>query len=162
MIPFLLIGGGVYLLFDALGNKRPSYDPADLGLPTKGYRGYRKGASHFVQGGIMADGGKLASPITFGKLEVGKEYYQVKRPDLGIEKIKITKKESSSYSYISDNFDEEIYVSKYKGGFSDNIELYGIYKNKEDAKRKAIEILEERMSKYAKGGKMKKAYGGAC
>lgn len=51
MIPFLFIGGGLYFLFDALGNKRPSVDPADLGLPTKGFRGYRKGAAHYARGG---------------------------------------------------------------------------------------------------------------
>jgi hypothetical protein len=52
MIPFLFIGGGLYFLFDALGNQRPSVDPADLGLPTKGFRGYRKGASHYENGGV--------------------------------------------------------------------------------------------------------------
>ncbi len=50
MIPFLFIGGGLYFLFDALGNQRPSVDPADLGLPTKGFRGYRKGG-HYAMGG---------------------------------------------------------------------------------------------------------------
>jgi len=52
MIPFLFIGGGLYFLFDALGNQRPSVDPADLGLPTKGFRGYRRGAAHFAKGGV--------------------------------------------------------------------------------------------------------------
>jgi len=51
MIPFLLLGGGAYLIYDALGNKKLSYDPADYGLPTKGFRGYRKGKSHFAKGG---------------------------------------------------------------------------------------------------------------
>lgn len=102
----------------------------------------------------MAKGGKITSPVTFGKLEIGKEYYQVVRPELGIEKIKITKKENSSYSYFTDKRDHEVYVSKYQGRFNDNEELFGIYIDKEDAKRKAIEILEEKMSKYAKGGKI--------
>ena len=54
MIPFLFIGGGLYFLFDALGNQRPSVDPTDLGLPTKGFRGYRKGASHYADGGEVS------------------------------------------------------------------------------------------------------------
>jgi len=51
MIPFILIAGGAYLLFDGLGNSRKEFDPSDYGLPTKGFRGYRKGASHFAKGG---------------------------------------------------------------------------------------------------------------
>ena len=103
------------------------------------------------RGEKYAQGGKLESAVTFGKLEVGKEYYKVKDDPLGIQKIKITKKQSNySYSYIDDN-DREASTSKSQGRYSDNEELE-IYINKEDAKRKAIEILEKRMSKYAQGG----------
>jgi len=52
MIPVLLIGGGAYLIYDALVKKKPSFDPLDYGLPTKGFRGYRKGAAHFANGGM--------------------------------------------------------------------------------------------------------------
>ena len=54
MIPFLFIAGGAYLLFDALGDKRGGFDPLEEGFPTKGFRGYRKGASHFAKGGIVS------------------------------------------------------------------------------------------------------------
>ncbi len=100
----------------------------------------------------MVNGGMVKKPLTFGELKVGQEYYQVTRPDLGIEKIKITEKDNSSYKYMSDKFSSEQYVTKYQGKYSDNEELYGIYQNKDDAKQKAVELLMEKMSKYAKGG----------
>lgn len=55
MIPFILIGGGAYLIFDALGTNRPSFDPLDYGFPTKGYRGYRKGKSYLAKGGTVSN-----------------------------------------------------------------------------------------------------------
>jgi len=54
MIPFILIGGGAYLIFEALGTNRPSFDPLDYGFPTKGYRGYRKGKSYLAKGGTVS------------------------------------------------------------------------------------------------------------
>lgn len=53
MIPFLLIAGGAYLLYDSVSDKRASFDPLEEGFPTKGFRGYRKGKAH------LADGGKI-------------------------------------------------------------------------------------------------------
>jgi len=97
-------------------------------------------------------GGVEASPVKYGELEVGKEYYQVTRPDLGIEKITITKKENGTYSYYGDKYKEEEYVTKYQGRHTDNEELYGIYQDKDDAKAKAVMLLHEKMSKYAGGG----------
>jgi hypothetical protein len=105
--------------------------------------------------GYYEKGGPIAKPITFGELTVGQELYQVTRPQLGIEKIKITGKEgNSAFSYISDKFSEETRATKYQGKYSDSEELYGIYANKEDAKQKALELLSEKMSKYAKGGQI--------
>lgn len=54
MIPFLLIAGGAYLLYDSLGDKRVSFDPLEEGFPTKGFRGYRRGKAHFSDGGNIS------------------------------------------------------------------------------------------------------------
>jgi hypothetical protein len=102
------------------------------------------------------NGGQVTKPVTFGNLAIGNEYYQVTRPDLGIEKIKITQKDgNSSYSYTSDKNSIETYATKHKGKFEDTEELYGIYSNKDAAKEKAMQLLNEKMSKYAKGGDTK-------
>jgi len=66
MIPFLLIAGGAYLLYDSIGDKRASFDPLEEGFPTKGFRGYRKGKAH------LADGGKLSD----AKMEAAKELWE--------------------------------------------------------------------------------------
>jgi hypothetical protein len=86
--------------------------------------------------------------ITYGNLIVGNDYFQVTRPDLGIEKIKITEKENGRYSYKSDNRTNETYVVKYQGKYIDSEKLYGIFTNAEEAKQMAIKLLIERMSKY--------------
>ena len=103
----------------------------------------------------FAKGGKIGNPITFGDLKVGEIYFQVTRPDLGIEKITITSINGNrGYEYVSDkrSGNDPIYATKYQGTYSDREELYGIYRNVNDAKNKAIELLIEKMSKYAKGG----------
>ena len=55
MIPFLLIAGGAYLLYDSIGDKRASFDPLEEGFPTKGFRGYRKGKAHLADGGNISE-----------------------------------------------------------------------------------------------------------
>jgi hypothetical protein len=104
----------------------------------------------------FSEGGKISNPITFGDLKVGETYFQVTRPDLGIEKITITSINGNrGYEYVSDKRnDDATYATKYQGTYLDREELYGIYVNANDAKNKAIEILTERMSKYAKGGRI--------
>lgn len=66
MIPFLLIAGGAYLLYDSMGDKRASFDPLEEGFPTKGFRGYRKGKAN------LADGGKISD----AKMEAAKELWE--------------------------------------------------------------------------------------
>jgi hypothetical protein len=104
-----------------------------------------------ADGGMMVNGGE----VLFGDLKIGEEYYQVTRPELGIEKIKITEKQNGAYSYVSDKRpNEEEYVTKYQGKYQENEKLFGIYFDKNLAKKKAFSLLEERMSKYANGGYM--------
>ena len=55
MIPFLLIAGGAYLLYDSLSDKRVIFDPLEEGFPTKGFRGYRRGKAHFSDGGNISE-----------------------------------------------------------------------------------------------------------
>lgn len=90
--------------------------------------------------------------VKFGDLAIGNIYFQVTRPNLGIEKIEITKKENGTYTYKSDNNSDETYVTKYSGRYTDNEKLYGIFSDKDEAKQMAINLLTEQMSKYAEGG----------
>jgi antirestriction protein len=90
--------------------------------------------------------------VRYADLTVGNDYFQVTRPDLGIEKIKITKKENGTYTYKSDKRTDETYVVKYQGRYTDNEKLYGIFENKDEAKQMAINLLTEKMSKYKNGG----------
>jgi hypothetical protein len=103
--------------------------------------------------GSYAEGGGVeVGEVKYGNLIVGNEYYQVTRPNLGIEKIKITEKANGRYTYQSDNSNVEIAVVKYEGRYTDNETLYGIFEDKDEAKRMAIKLLTEKMGKYAKGG----------
>ena len=70
MIPYLLIAGGAYLLIDSLGRDKKSYDPAEVGLPTKGYRGYKRGKDRFKRGGGIAEIGDSANVKSINKTGV--------------------------------------------------------------------------------------------
>jgi len=135
MIPYLLAIAGGYLLGDSM-----------------------KESQTFADGGMMAKGERISDKgeVKYGELVVGNEYFQVKRPDLGIEKIKITEKENGTYKYKrdTDNYTDEGVVVKYQGRYTDNEKLYGIFEDKDEAKQMAIKLLTERMSKYADGGMM--------
>ena len=89
MIPFLLIAGGAYLLYDSLSDKRVSFVPLEEGFPTKGFRGYRTGKAHLADGGMI-----WASPALRKKYEsaFGKDF----KPEYA---IKSAKKESLIESY---------------------------------------------------------------
>lgn len=102
MIPFLLIGGGAYLIYEALGNDRKSFDPLDYGLPTKGFRGYRKGKSYLAKGGtvsnsyedfLLANGFEKAYEIKkdgFTEYRKGRWYAQINTKTKEIEVGKYT------------------------------------------------------------------------
>lgn len=53
MIPYLLMAGGAYLLIDSLGRDRATYDPTEVGLPTKGYRVYKRDKGRYKKGGAI-------------------------------------------------------------------------------------------------------------
>ncbi len=116
----------------------------------------KHGTLHRGDEDSYAKGGKIGNPITFGDLKVGEIYFQVTLPDLGIEKITITEIDGNrGYEYLTDKRDNyPVFNVKYQGTYSDREELYRIYKNVNDAKNKAIELLIQKMSKYAKGGEV--------
>lgn len=99
MIPFLLIGGGAYLIFEALGTNRPSFDPLDYGFPTKGYRGYRKGKSYLASGGKVT----YSDPNKF-------YYYQRFNGAIGGFGWKYDKKYNEGIIYPLDEFDNKYYA----------------------------------------------------
>jgi hypothetical protein len=113
-----------------------------------------KEGEKFVAKKKYADGGGVdkKGEVKYGNLIVGNYYYQVTRPDFGIEKIKITEKQNGTYKYTSDRHGFEEYVTKYNGKYSDNEDLYGIFEDKEEAKEMAINLLKEKMSRYSEGG----------
>jgi hypothetical protein len=113
-----------------------------------------KEGEKFVAKKKYADGGGVdkKGEVKYGNLIIGNYYYQVTRPDFGIEKIKITEKKNGTYKYTSDRHGFEEYVTKYNGKYSDNEDLYGIFEDKEEAKEMAINLLKEKMSRYSEGG----------
>ncbi len=88
--------------------------------------------------------------VTLNELIVGNDYFQVTRPDLGIEKITITSKSSQHYEYESDRLTKglKMHVGCHYREFNPKEKLYGIFTNAENAKQMAIKLLIERMSKY--------------
>lgn len=99
MIPFLLIGGGAYLIFESLGTNRSSFDPLDYGFPTKGYRGYRKGKSYLASGGKVT----YSDPNKF-------YYYQRFNGAIGGFGWKYDKKYNEGIIYPLDEFDNKYYA----------------------------------------------------
>jgi hypothetical protein len=160
-IEVLSVGLGKYDLFYAWNKDEEKQELGRLyfGKWNKGNFGFKyNGKIIYAKGGYMDDGGMMGNvgEISFGDLKIGEEYYQVTRPDLGIEKIKITEKQNGTYSYVSDKRpNEEEYVTKYQGKYQQNEKLFGIYSDRNLAKKKAVSLLEERMSKYADGGEIK-------
>lgn len=157
MIPFLLIGGGAYLIFESLGTNRSSFDPLDYGFPTKGYRGYRKGKSY------LASGGKVSNPYEDFLLANGfDKAYQVKkdgfteyRKGKWFAQINTRTKEINAGKYIKDYSYADI--KKY-GGIRENSPFYSSdrYTNSLSKFKKFLDdyyALDE--VKMAKGGEIK-------
>lgn len=121
MIPFLLIAGGGYLLFDALGNSRKSFDPLDYGFPTKGYRGYRKGAAHFSDGGMTAG--------RWYRDKTGEEFKYIGKIDNGPQKgqLLFSDGKKSVYKTLQDFESERPKESKLFGWFADGGTLNSKY-----------------------------------
>ena len=99
MIPFLFIAGGAYLLFDALGDKRGGFDPLEEGFPTKGFRGYRKGASHYAKGGN----------VEFADPNKSSYYYKRYNGAIGAFAWKYQDKYNEGILYPISDFDKEYY-----------------------------------------------------
>jgi DNA repair protein RadC len=128
--------------FDSLEKAKKYIDDGSKMTPAQ-INLYRRGA--MANGGIMEKGERIGDKgeVKYGDLVVGNDYFQVKRPDLGIEKIKITEKENGRYKYKkdTDNYTDEIVAVKYQGRYTDNEKLYGIFEDKDEAKQMAIKLL---------------------
>lgn len=137
MIPFLLIAGGGYLLFDALGNSRKSFDPLDYGFPTKGYRGYRKGAAHFSDGGMTAG--------RWYRDKSGEEFKYIGKMDNGPDKGKLMFSDGKKHVYktLEDFEGARPKESKLFGWFADGgaIQKGDLVRLKED--KNVVQVVDD-------------------
>lgn len=147
MIPFLLIAGGGYLLFDALGNSRKSFDPLDYGFPTKGYRGYRKGAAHFSDGGMTAG--------RWYRDKTGEEFKYIGKIDEGTDKGKLIFSDGKKHVYktLEDFEGARPKESKLFGWFADGGTTSNPYEDflLANGFEKSYEIKKDKFTEYRKG-----------